>query len=315
MIEDLTTENHELKAMVEKMFEDNQKLAQRVERLEAAHEVSGMQQSETLIRIESVEENLCEIKSEQHEIQDDMASMMIRLESQQMYSRKQTLLVTGEAVKDPTRGEDVRRTVIHLLAEYLGVEGLQPHHICACHRLKNPRVILVRFVSQDDAERTYRARTRPKKKGLLIFESLTSERLSVIHDLRELKKEPGSNVLSYYTQSGQILVRTSDNKEVRPTEIPFGVTKSQIRELCKGSQVGLSSAEILDRFRSIHNPHKPDRRSPSGNVQGVGNGVYPWIKKRTNRTKKKSNQDKLAETDKDKNNSRSPTEDASPSSG
>ena len=92
-------------------------------------------------------------------------------------------------------------------------------------------MILVRFVSQDDAERTYRALTRPKK-GLLIFESLTSERLSVIHDLRELKKEPGSNVLSYYTQSGQILVRTSDNKEVRPTEIPFGVTKSQILELC-----------------------------------------------------------------------------------
>ena len=114
--------------------------------------------------------------------------------------------MTGEAVREPVRGEDVRRTVIQLLTEYLGIEGLQSHHICACHRLKNQKVILVRFVSLDDTDRIYRARTKPKRKGLLIFESLASERLSVIHDLRDLKKEDGSKVLSYYTQAGKMFV-------------------------------------------------------------------------------------------------------------
>ena len=256
LIEKLTTENQELKEQVEKWSELSQKLAERIEKLEAAQEVFGLQQSETLVRVESVEENLCDVKSEQQEIRDDQANMMLRLESHEMYSRKQTLLVTGEAVRDPNRGEDVRRTVIQLLSEYLGVEGLQPQQICACHRLKNKKVILVRFVSLDDADMVYRSRTKPKKRGLLIFESLTSERLSVIHDLRELKKEQGSNVLSYYTQTGKIYVRTSEDKEVRPTEIPFGATKAQIREICKGKEVKLSSTEVLERFRDIHHQSK-----------------------------------------------------------
>ena len=252
LIDKLTAENLELKEQVGKLSELSQKLAERVEKLEATQEVFGLQQSETLVRVESVEENLCEVKAEQQEIRDDQAGMMLRLESHEMYSRKQTLLVTGEAVKEPVKGEDVRRTVIQLISEHLGIEGLLPQHICACHRLKNQKVILVRFISLDDADRIYRARTKPKKRGLLIFESLTSERLSVIHNLRELKQEQGSNVLSYYTQTGKIYVRTSENKEVRPTEIPFGVTKAQIRDLCRGQEVKLSSTEILDRFRAVH---------------------------------------------------------------
>ena len=281
LIEKLTAENVELKGLVEKWVEHSQKLTERIEKLEATQEVLGLQQSEELMRIESVEENLCEVRSEQQEIRDDQASVMLRLEGQQMYSRKQTLLVTGEAVKEPMKGEDVRRTVITLLAEYLGVEGLQPQHICACHRLKNPKVILVRFNSLDDTDRVYRSRTKPKKKGILIFESLTAERLSVIRDLKDLKQETGSKILSYYTQTGKIYVRTSEDKGVRPTEIPFGMNKSQIRDLCQGKTVDLSSSEILDRFRSVHHDHKAHAGGPGRGGRGsqtVGGDSRSWVK-------------------------------------
>ena len=216
-----------------------------------------------------------------------------------MYTRKQTILVTGEAVKEPVKGEDVRRTVIQLFSEYLGVEGLQPHHICACHRMKNPKVILVRFASLDDTERVYRARTRPKKRGLLIFESLTSERLSVIHDLRDLKKESDSKVLSYYTQTGKIFVRTSENKEIRPTEIPFGITKDQIRDLCSGKNIELSSAEILDRFRDIHDPRAVTGAKRGGKTtqgQGSSHRGDSWTRVTENRTSFR--RDKRSGTDK-----------------
>ena len=169
-IEKLSAENSELRNLVGKLTE-------RVDKLEASLEMLTSNQDETLTRLEGVEDNLCQVTSEQLELQRDQADLAVRLEAQQMYSRKQTLLLTGQAVEPQTRGENIRQYVIQLLREHLGITGIQPHDICACHRLRNPKVILVRFVALDDAERVYRERTKPKKRGLLIFESLTSERL------------------------------------------------------------------------------------------------------------------------------------------
>ena len=116
---------------------------------------------------------------------------------------------------------------------------------------------------------------------------MTSERLSVINDLRDLKKEEGSGVLSYYTQAGRIFVKTSVDKEVRPTEIPFGVIKSQIRELCKGDEVELSSSQILDLFREVHCQMKTNTKKPSGVVHGMGMAAYSWVKISRGKTKSK----------------------------
>ena len=137
-IEKLSAENCELRQLV-------QKLTDRVGNLESSLAELRVHQSEATVRIEAVEENLCEVKSIQQEQQDDQASMLLRLEAAQMYSRKQTLLIIGPAVGGATRGEDVRSYAIQLLSEYLGINNLQPQHISACHRLKNPKVILIRF--------------------------------------------------------------------------------------------------------------------------------------------------------------------------
>ena len=159
-------------------------MAERVSKLETALQLAletcGARHSEACIRVESVEENLCQLTEGHQELQYDQASLMLKLEAQQMYSRKQTLLLTGPAVGPPTRGEDTRGIVLGLLNRHLGLSGLQPADICACHRLKNPKVILVRFSHLDHSDRVYHARTKPKLRGLLIFESLTAERLFVI---------------------------------------------------------------------------------------------------------------------------------------
>ena len=244
-IEKLSAENSELRNLVGKLTE-------RVDKLEASLEVLTSNQDETLTRLEGVEDNLCQVTSEQLELQRDQADLAVRLEAQQMYSRKQTLLLTGQAVEPQARGENIRQYVIHLLKEHLGITGIQPHDICACHRLRNPKVILVRFVALDDAERVYRERTKPKKRGLLVFESLTSERLSTISVLRDLKKAANSSVHSYYTQGGRIFVRTSENKEVKPTEIPFGASKQQIKDLCTGKQVTITPMDIRDHVRQAN---------------------------------------------------------------
>ena len=271
-IEKLATENAALKSQVASLTE-------RLEKLEASLDSLSLNHSETVTRLEGVEDNLCQVTSEQLELQQDQADLAIRLEAQQMYSRRQTLLLTGQAVGPQTRGENLRRYVVNLLKEYLGITDLDPRDICACHRLRNPMVILVRFVSLDDSERVYRARTKPKKKGLLIFESLTSERLATINVLRDLKKESDNPIVSYYTQSGRIFAKISDSKEVKPVEIPFGASRQQIKDLCGGKKVTISPMDVRDHVRQVngstgqHNAGSSvggsATRGPNGNWQKV----------------------------------------------
>ena len=183
-----------------------------------------------------------------------------------MYSRKQTLLLTGSAVALPVRGEDTRVVALQLISTYLGITGINKGDISACHRLKNPKVILVRFSHMDDSDRIYRARTKPKRRGLLIFESLTTERLSVIEMIKALKNDNSSPVLSYFTQAGKIFIRTSESRDVKPIEIPFGCGPEQIRELCAGRAVNPPEVAIRDQFRAVHG------RGSAGGPDLVGSG-------------------------------------------
>ena len=128
LIKRLTAENAELSDKLNLVTE-------RVSKLEVALqkvlEACDARHSEACVRVESVEENLGQLMEGQQELQHDQASLMLRLESQQMYSRKQTLLLTGPAVGPPSRGEDVRGIVLGLLSRHLGLSGLQPGDICA----------------------------------------------------------------------------------------------------------------------------------------------------------------------------------------
>ena len=279
MIKRLSSENSELTSKVNALTERVSKLESA---LQGALDMCAAKHDESCVRVESVEENLCQLSDVQREMQFDQASIMLRLESQQMYSRKQTLLVTGPAVEPPssTRGEDVRGTMLRLLSRHLGITDLQARDICACHRLKNPKVILVRFTKLDHSEQVYRARTKPKVRGLLIFESLTAERLSVINMIKALKEEGDPHVFSYYTQGGRILVRTSEDRDVKPVEIPFGLDKSQIQTLCAGERVAPTALAICDQFRAVNSGTNPIQKPSSSKTN-------PWtlVKPRGQRPK------------------------------
>ena len=276
-IEKLVSENVSQKETIDKLVAEDadlrnqlKQLAERVSKLESASESQKLEsdtqnarQTESFVRLEAVEDNLCQVSAEQQQLQEDQARLMLSMEGQQMYSRKQTLLLTGDAVRPPLQGEDTRKYVLQLLKGYLGISDLQPHEISACHRLRNPKIILVRFLGLHDSDKVYRARTKPKRKGLTIFESLAAERLSVVHMLRDLKDEENTPFVSYFTQGGKILARTSEDRDVKPVEIPIGVTKDQVRDLCKGKKVEVTSLEIRNHFRTIHaSSHSGERNQP-----------------------------------------------------
>ena len=113
-------------------------------------------------------------------------------------------------------------------------------------------MILVRFLDMSDSDRVYRARFKPKRRGLIVLESVTNERLVLLNSLKEIKFEEGSPVVSYFTQSGTVLVRTSLDKNVPAKEVPFGLNKDQLRKYCKGEKVAPSPASVREHFRAIH---------------------------------------------------------------
>ena len=59
-------------------------------------------------------------------------------------------------------------------------------------------------------------------------------------------------MVSYFTQGGKILVRTSEERDAKLTEIPIGVSKDQIREMCKGKRIQPTSLQIRNQFRITH---------------------------------------------------------------
>ena len=130
--------------------------------------------------------------------------------------------------------------MVSLLKEYLGLD-IHPRAITACHRLRNKSTILVRFADLDERRTVYSQRLSPKKRGLLVHESLTNERLAVIHTLQKLDKpKETSPFLSYYTSMGRIFIRLPDptgRKAAKTVELAVGVSEKDILDICEHHKV------------------------------------------------------------------------------
>ena len=196
--------------------------------------------SENIERREAVETGLVAIEQSCSDLQDKQKKMSSAIELQAQYSRKNTLLLAGKAIPGFQDGENTRMTVVSLLKEYLGLD-IHPRAITACHRLRNKSIILVRFADLDERMTVYSQRLSPKKRGLLIHESLTNERLAVIHTLQKLhKSRETSPFLSYYTSMGRIFIRLADptgRKAAKTVELAVGVTEQGILEICEHHKV------------------------------------------------------------------------------
>ena len=192
--------------------------------------------SENIERREAVETSLVSIEQNCSDLQETQKKLSTTIELQAQYSRKNTLLLTGKVIPTFVQGEATRQIVVGLLREYLGMD-VHPRAIAACHRLSNRSTILVRFLDLDERMAVYRQRLSPKKRGLFIHESLTSERLAVIKILQELHKpRESSPFLSYYTSMGRIFIRLSDPAKpgsAKSVELHVGVTEGQILDICR----------------------------------------------------------------------------------
>lgn len=154
-----------------------------------------------------------------------------KLETLEQYSRKFTLILSGKAVPSQAQNENIRQVTLRLFQEYLGI-NLSRDSITACHRLPKKNSILVRFKDLDDRMRVYLKRTKPQRHGLLVFESLTKERMAVVQILNSLRHEEDPPFKSFFTFRGDIFIKVREGD--KPIQIPVGSSRDQILGLCRG---------------------------------------------------------------------------------
>ena len=222
--ERLRDENSELKKELDSMKDTVKSLQSELQALQIIV-------SENIERREAVETGLVAVEQSCSDLQGVQGKLSSALELQAQYSRKSTLLLSGRAIPAFKEGERTRLAVIALLKEYLGID-VHPRAVTACHRLQNKSVILVRFADMDERMAVYRQRLKPLKHGLLVHESLTNERLSVIKVLQKLHKpRETSPIQSYYTSMGRIFIRLTDVPKA--IELSVGTTEKDIMDICQ----------------------------------------------------------------------------------
>ena len=124
--------------------------------------------------------------------------------------------------------------------------------------------------------RHYRQRMSPKKRGLLIHESLTNERLAVIRILQKLhRSRETSPFASYHTSMGRIFIRLNDPARpgsFKTLELHVGVTESEILDICGRRGAGPPAPPAVP---ARGGPALGDRRPRGGGgaVRGGGSNL------------------------------------------
>lgn len=116
----------------------------------------------------------------------------------------------------------------------------------------------MRFIDLDLRQAIYHRQTKPIKKGLWIYESLTKSRIGLEQTLQEMKEEGSCPVSNYYTPNGNVFVM--DQGWDRPFQVDVGCTPSDVKETCA-------------------NPSQHSNRRGVRAMEGQGNGHRTKIQK------------------------------------
>ena len=139
-----------------------------------------------------------------------------KMEDQCQYTRRESLVLSGEALPVCTEGEDCIDHVCRIIPDKLGSSmAISPADISIAHRIGpkpegrvDRRNIIVRFCRRKTKYEILNKikKMKPKPEGLYISESLTPTKQKIMRVLRSAKKEFGDKVSGYNTSDGTVYV-------------------------------------------------------------------------------------------------------------
>ena len=147
------------------------------------------------------DEIISEMEDELSRQRDELEELRTYVDSVDPYSRRESLIISGDCLPDECEGEDTTKIVVDLVKEKLQLE-LNPNSISVSHRLGKPRL-----TKTSATPSTKSARPRPiiiklvqrsikydlikacaiHKPPLYINESLTPARKRLLHDVLRIR--------------------------------------------------------------------------------------------------------------------------------
>ena len=154
-----------------------------------------------------------EMKKEVSSLKQRVAQLEERIEDNESYERRDTLIISGQAVPPAHPGENTKNVTCSLLREKVNIE-VSPGDISACHRLDRPNSrnrtnrprIIVKFCRRDLRNDVKSAARVSKPDNLYINDSLTPLQQTISYVLRVAKREFPEIISGFSTQDGKNFV-------------------------------------------------------------------------------------------------------------
>ena len=187
---------------------------------------------EELAIVKTEQKKNCEVieklKTENKKLWEEIGRVDRNLDEVEQYNRRSTLILggafpEGEEGETPAQTREIAKKVIkdNLKVDMKG-------EIVACHRLRNKKRVIVKFLDHDDREAVYQAKFeqggQPGEK-ITVHENLTDRRAKMIVMLENMRKQ--KEVLNYYTRNGNIMAR--DSFEKRYSRVQPWFTEQEVK--------------------------------------------------------------------------------------
>ena len=167
------------------------------------------------------------LRRENSELRVMVKNLEGSIDETEQYSRKSSLILSGEGIPEPKKDEtteETRSMTLKVIKEKLrvNVKG----GVVACHRLRNKKRVIVKFQDMDDRNNVYQSKfNQTDGAGIIIHENLTDKRARQVKVLADMKRE-NDHVVNYHTKNGIILAR--DSRDKRYARIQPWFTREEI---------------------------------------------------------------------------------------
>ena len=167
------------------------------------------------------------VRKENIELRKAVQILEDTIDEVEQYSRKSSLILSGEGVPEPTKDEtteETRAVALGVIKDKLDVEV--KGGIVACHRLRNKNRVIVKFQDMEDRNKVYQAKFKQTEgPGVIVHENLTDRRARQVKVLADMKRG-NDHVMNYHTKNGIILAR--DSRDKRYARIQPSFNRDQI---------------------------------------------------------------------------------------
>ena len=169
------------------------------------------------------------LKTENKKLWTEMTKTDRNLDQLEQYTRKTSLILGGdfpEGREEETPGE-TREIILKVIKDKLKVD--LKGGVVACHRLRNKKRVIVKFLDHDDRDAVYEAKFGQvglQGQKITVHENLTEKRAKMINLLEEMRQN--KQVLNYHTKNGNIMARDSSTK--RYSRIPYWFNVDEIKD-------------------------------------------------------------------------------------